>query len=209
MRFCYVHFPKAGGTSLRVQIDEQFPGKTLADYAHNPIGGEEVRVETHLPVEFPGVFGHFHPLRYFAWIDVIFTVLREPIRNIISIYHFWKDFPATGNAVHDRFLHENPDIVEFAKNYPLKTLMSEAYFGDFDMNCFDFVGFHENREDSFKSISNLLGVPLSHDFHINKTDDKHDDNRSAIVADSRTISELRDALKDDLKFYDNMRSKWL
>lgn len=210
MKFLYIHFPKAGGTSLSWQLDEHFPGQILADYSHAPVGGGDIRhirTEAWPDQSIKGVRGHLHPSRYVNWCDVLFTILREPVDNIISIYFFWLGFPATG-PIHTKFLEERPSIEEFAKRYPLRNLMSEEYFGDFDMDLFDYVGFSDLRQEAFDGISSLIGVPLKHEVHLNKTDVAHEGVRQAIGIDKRLIASLRSTLQDDIRFYENMRAKW-
>jgi hypothetical protein len=208
MKFFYVHFPKAGGTSLGSQLDQHFPGQVLADYTHDPIGGTDIKIHGWPEENIVGVRGHLHPSRYVKWCDVLFTLLREPVENLISIYFFWMTLPPSG-PVHTKFIEERPSVLEFATRYPLRTLMSEAYFGEFDMALFDFVGFHDVRQESFEKISDLIGVSLMHDLCLNKTDMVHDEARHAIVSDPEIMGSLRDVLKADVIFYENMRGKWL
>ena len=92
MKFFYVHFPKAGGTSLRTQLEEKLPGKIHYDYNNDPIGGANVRAEAEPPVGSLGVCGHVHANRYATWSELTFTIIREPVNNLVSIYFFWKSF---------------------------------------------------------------------------------------------------------------------
>lgn len=193
-------------------MDKHFPGQMLADYTptHDPAGGgdiREIRTRSWPDPVIRGVWGHVHPSRYSDWCDLLFTILREPIDNLISIYFFWLDLPPSG-PVHTKFLEEKPNIEEFAKRYPMKSLMSQEYFGDFDMGRFDYVGFHDLRRDAFASISNLIGVHLDCGLHLNKTNVSHLNARQEIATDSRLIASLRTTLGADVRFYENMRAKW-
>lgn len=208
MRFSYVHFPKAGGTSLTTQLEEQFSGSIHYDYDHDPIGGEGVRTAAEPPQGCIGVCGHLHASRYADWADIVFTILREPVANLISIYFFWQSFPASGSGVHQRFLTEKPTLVDFAKHYPLRRLMSDAYFGDFDTDRLSFVGFHDTRAEAFSVLSGLLGVHLDAAYHVNKTDQSHDHARADITGNARLLAEIRDELREDVAFYDKLRTKW-
>ncbi len=208
MRFFYVHFPKAGGTSLHTQLSEKFAGRIVADYDHDPLGGNEAWTETSLPDHIAGVYGHLHPARYVRWSNFLFTMLRDPVENLISIYYFWKDYPSVGHPVHDRFLSEKPGLVEFATGFPLRNLMSEAYFGGFDMGRFDFIGFHEEREKSFRTLSDAMGVELDGGFHANRTNPAYDGERDEIRSNAALRPLLRDTLRADLTFYEAMRAKW-
>ena len=127
----------------------------------------------------------------------------------MSIYFFWRSFPAHGNATHDRFLAEQPSIIDFARNYsPIRRLMSMSYFGEVDMGRFDFVGFYATWERDVARLSTLLGAPLSSDPYLNRTNDAEADNRQALMEDAATLATLRSLLADDVAFYEAARQRW-
>jgi hypothetical protein len=174
--FVSVHFPKAGGTSLRNQLQANLGDKLILDYEHDPVAKSEAG-DMH-PGPLPGivgVHGHFCPARYQKWEDSYFiTFLRDPVENLISIYYFWSLCPTHGNPVHDRFISERPVILDFAKFPKLRYLMSRSYFSDFDMKRFDFIGFIDNREDDMTRLGRLLDIPLSGAIHDNRTTGRQD-----------------------------------
>ena len=139
-----VHFPKAGGSSLRTQLQSAFGAALLLDYSHDPLGQAGNYVADSLPPSVQMVHGHFRATRYAGVRDAaMITFLRNPIDCLLSVYYFWLDYPRNENSVHGRFLDERPTIIEFARWSLLQRLMSATYFGGFDMNRFSFVGFHE------------------------------------------------------------------
>lgn len=209
MKFNYIHFPKAGGTSLRSQLEQHYPDRLLFDYEHDPVGSSNAReVAALISDDIVGVCGHLHPSRYADQVEMLFTFLRDPVDNLISIYHFWLDFPRSGNAIHNRFLDEKPTIEQFAARYPLKNLMSELYFGAFDMSRFSFIGFHERRNADFAKLSDLLGISLDSGYHVNRTDVVHSSSRKQLAEDRNLMSRLRDILRQDVAFYEEALARF-
>lgn len=197
-----VHFPKAAGTSLRTQLTDHLHDKVEIDYTHDPLGnhGQET-------ADFPEgkrvVHGHFRPDRYISSSAFLLTFLREPVDNLISIYYFWLNCGEHGNPVHTRFLIEQPNIFDFARYSSLSTLMSKAYFSNFDMNKFDFIGFYENRAADIIKVSKILDIPLQSSIHENSG--MHSIQREEIQNNCNSIKYLRDLLKEDVLFYENLR----
>jgi hypothetical protein len=205
-RVVSVHFPKAGGTSLSNQFVNLLGNNVAFDYGRGPLmpAGYEL-------ADFPSgkrmVHGHFRACRYASTDAYWITFLRQPVSNVISIYNFWQTLPEQGNPVHARFLRERPSLLDFAKFPGISALMSETYFGGFDMNRFNFIGFHETRQADIPRLGKELGLPLDASVHDNKTVgpawDSHDD------INNRTASRLQDLLYADVAFYDKLRSNRL
>jgi hypothetical protein len=202
-----VHFPKAGGSSLRTQLQSAFGAALLLDYSHDPLGQAGSYIADSLPPSVQMVHGHFRPTRYAGVRDAaMITFLRNPIDCLLSVYYFWLDYPRNENSVHGRFLDERPTIIEFARWSLLQRLMSATYFGGFDMNRFSFVGFHESRSSDLDVLSKLIGVPLDPALHVNRTASGCDARRN-LKSDRHLMSALADVLADDLRFYDEQRQR--
>ena len=206
-RYVSVHFPKAGGSSLKVQLESGLGSGLLQDYEHHPLGPHGMEEVDELPPQYKMVHGHFRASRYAKLKNrFLFTFLRNPVDNLISIYFFWREFPPTDFYWHLKFLKEKPTILEFARYAPYQRLMSETYFDGFDMNRFDFIGFHETRRDDYLKLASLIDLPLSGDVHVNKTENGSEE-RAAITQSNKTMGELADLLGDDLDFYHRLYSR--
>lgn len=131
------------------------------------------------------------------------TFLRHPVDNLISIYFFWKNIPQPRHVLHGRFLRESPSIVEFAKYPAFTNLMSETYFGGFDMSRFAFIGFYENRGADLSRLAADLGLPLKADIYENRTVPSVE--RRELEADLATRRKLTDLLAAEVTFYEQMR----
>ena len=157
--------------------------------------------------EFPAgrqmVFGHFAPRRFGSVSAYRLTFLRQPVDNLSSIYYYWLGLTEPGNATHARFLRERPSIFEFAAYPGIARLMSETYFGGFDMRRFDFIGFYENRDADIARLSASIGLQLMPEVHQNRTEP--DAGRLELEADATAQRRLTGLLAADVAFYDRMR----
>jgi hypothetical protein len=203
LELVYVHFPKAAGTSLIHGLRSHYGDALLADYTHLP-PLDWSHDPAFVPDGIRAVCGHFHADRYVKYGHSFrFTFLREPVDNLISIYYFWRNFPSVGYPAHDRFLADNPSIVEFARYPEMRRLACEAYFGGVDLSTLDFIGFFERRADDIARLSMRLGIPLQASLHINRTAEEFDGERLGLKADRQTLARLRDELADDVAFYEH------
>ena len=196
-----VHFPKAGGSSLLVQLVNLLGDTVALDYNHDPLTSEGKET-----ADFPSgkrlVHGHFRAQRYASATGYWMTFLRHPVDNLISIYFFWKTYPVT-HAVHAQFLSESPSITEFARYPGLSNLMSETYFGGFDMRRFDFIGFYEHRDTDIPRLAADLGLQLVADIYENRTAESVE--RRALEANLSVRRQLTDLLSADVAFYERIR----
>ena len=106
------------------------------------------------------------------------------------------------------FLREKPTIEEFAKKYhPLQRLMSETYFGGYDMSRFDFVGFNETRLADISKLSEMIGLPLDATVQFNRTESGWE-RRAEIKNDHIVLARLSTLLADDLSFFERQKAIW-
>ena len=204
-----VHFPKAAGSSLASALKAHFGDALALDYHHDPVNPDHPLSER--PALTQGsraVHGHFRWDRYIEHRGAFrMTFLREPVANLVSIYSYWRSLPSQGSATHDRFLAEQPTILDFARSYwPLRRLMSVTYFGGMDIGSFDFVGFYETRVRDLDRLSKQLGLSLSSDIYVNQTAPMPE--RQLLMQDSATVSTLRSLLRDDVAFFEKARERW-
>ena len=201
MKIVSVHFPKAAGSSLKAQLINLLGERLLLDYDHDPLtpAGRE---RANFPNDKHVVHGHFSAHRYQCENAYRFTFLRHPVSNLISIYYFWNIMPAF-IPLHQRFLDERPSLVDFARYPEFQTLMSGAYFGNYDMKRFHFIGFHESRETDIPKLATELGISLSAALRDNVTPSSEERHR--LEADPRTIGAITDLLAPDVAFYEALR----
>ncbi len=198
-RLLAVHFPKASGSSLQVQFAQYFGDRLLLDYSHDPIT-ESAHETADFPTDKQMVFGHFRARRYATADAFRLTFLRHPVDNLISIYYYWLSVPEPSNAIHARFLRERPTIFEFARFAGIQTLMSESYFGGFDMGRFDF---NENRDADIARLSAAIGLQLTAEVYQNRTGQSEE--RQALQGNPTAQRILAEMLRQDVSFYEKQR----
>ncbi len=171
------------------------------------MGPHRDAVEPGLPEGIDLVHGHFRPGRYEAVQPAFrFTFLREPVDLLLSFYFFWRTLPYEGQALHRRFLDEQPTLEAFATWDPIRRLSSDTFFGGYDMGRFDFIGFHETRAEDMLRLNVLAGLELEPERRDNVTQAGNEE-RAAVRADARRMAALADLLIDDVRFYDAQRAR--
>jgi hypothetical protein len=196
-----VHFPKAAGTSLRKQFEALFGDAAYMDYGHDPLTLPYAGAAA-FPEGRRLVHGHFRADRYACPDAYLMTFLREPVDNLISTYFYWRGFRKPGHDLHARFLRDRPSLVEFATYPGIQRLMSETYFGGFDMERFNFIGFHETRDRDMRALASILQLDLDASIQDNKT--RATVGRLWTTMDRNTIDRLKHHLADDIDFYNRM-----
>lgn len=210
VRLISVHVAKAGGSSTRELLRGAFGSHFREDYGDNPADPLSrrlldpvgyARLKLVMPDDTLCIHGHFHPAKYDIADDTfLFTMLRHPVDNIMSIFWFWKTFSVGTEPLHSYFLTQKLSIVEAAQLPILRRLFSETYFGGFDMGRFDLIGRHEAREDTLIALSQGIGTSLDLAIRENITPDS--DERLEMVENLMLRRQLEDILVDDVRFYE-------
>jgi hypothetical protein len=211
-----VHFPKSAGKSLLRSLETAYGATAiLTDYSDDPadpcspfnldpdgclrraqqqVYEDQVRV----------IHGHFHISKYAHLRNAKrITFLRHPLKNLLSIYFFWKTLPE-GHALFNYCRDHKLDILEFARIPLLRYLLSRTYFGNVDLTTFDFVGTTENYAADIQKLACVLGVPLA-ESTVNVTG--HPDYPGGcqqIMGDEALMAQLREILAEDIHFYEQM-----
>jgi hypothetical protein len=209
-----VHFPKTGGVSFLSALNDAFGAdKVLKTYDCDPVDPSnpcwihptwfrQNRPSSLDP--FKVVHGHF-PIQKYDLISPALRVvmLREPVENLVSIYYYWKslfDSPAQGHGIYAFAKRQRLSLLEIAEIPMLRRLMSETFFGGFDMRRFDIIGAHDRRNEFITAVSNAVGIPLSTTHRENVTPPSEE--RGNVLSDTTMIAKLRHLLQDDIRFYE-------
>ncbi|HET6609453.1 MAG TPA: hypothetical protein VFG62_22465, partial [Rhodopila sp.] len=205
-----VHVAKAGGTSVKALLQAAYGHGLAEDYADNPANPLSQRIlapnfymsrNELLPAGASCVHGHFHPGKYAIQRGTaMFTMLRYPVDNIMSIYWFWKSFSQGTEPLHAFFLENDLTVIETARLPILRYLFSVSYFGGFDMGRFDIIGRHEDRETALTKLSCLIETPL--DVHTRENITAQSEERKQMESDPWLRRRLEDILKEDIRFYE-------
>jgi glycosyltransferase involved in cell wall biosynthesis/predicted O-methyltransferase YrrM len=203
-RLISVHVPKTAGSSLHSQMAILMGDLVALDVAHDPLTPAGLETAP-FPERKRVLHGHFRASRYATTQAYWVTFLRHPIDNLISIYFYWRSIPKPAHELHGRFLHERPSVLELARYPGLQTFWSETYFGGFDMQRFDFIGFHELRDADLPRLGQQIGLPLVAEVHVNRS--AHSDERTSLENNVSIRSRLADLLAEDIAFYERWRSR--
>lgn len=203
-RIIFVHVPKAGGTSLAFQFKAILGSGLQLNYAHDPVLVETPGEQSY-PISKALVFGHFHPAIYDHSDAFRITFLRHPVDNLLSIYAFWKTVSYIGHPLHTRFLKERPSVIEFCRYEKFRNLMSETFFGNYDMDRFDFIGFDESRVADLACLSRLIGAEISPDVRVNQT--SYSDADEELRSDRALRSRVTDLLRQDVRFFEKTQAR--
>jgi len=215
-----VHFPKSGGTAFVLALREALGAERVAlRYDCDPV--DPVNPMHLAPAWFAvrrpttiaphrAVHGHFHIAIYDLVSDAKrIVMLRHPVDNFISIYYYWQQLfaaNATGHAVFEFVKAQQLSLLEVAKLPCLRRLMSETYFGNFDMSRFDVIGAFERQKGFFLAVSHLIDVPSLNVPVSNVT--AYPEERGNVMADTNLLRQLRDLLAEDLRFYERLEPRF-
>ena len=214
-----VHFPKAAGSSLARAYAAAFgDDRVCQDYENDPVDPcarmylDPARYEALKPTSLGRhavVHGHFHVNRYARVRDAVRTVvLREPVENLISIYYYFDALRrglAPGHGLYQYFCHAGLGLLGFAAMPAIRRMMSERYFRDVDMGCFDVIGDFADLDGFLERVGELMMVELGPLPRLNVT--PHSDERYEVSQDPHMLAALRDLLADDLRFYERYCSQ--
>lgn len=204
-----VHVPKAGGTSTLNTLQRAFGAAFRSEYSFDPANPSSQRVidpasyfarRTSVPPA-TCIHGHFHPGMFDLTADtVLATILRHPVDNLISIYWFWQGLGNGHTGLRNYVVDNELSIVETARLPLLRRLLSETYFGGFDMARFDVIGTHDDRATFFTTLAARIGRRLDPGMHENETPPAS--GRAAMAADPALRRRLEDLLADDVRFFE-------
>lgn len=217
MKVMSVHYPKAGGTSLRTAFDAAKDETTVtALYDDDPVDPDSVSNYNPVLAALQGenlvslysdVIIHSHlPPRKFknADFDIRISIIRQPVAWLISLYNFWSKIAEDGKSGHklfEKFRAEKPSIVELASFPYIRDCMSKTYFGGTSIRDFDYIGSQEDYVKTVHRISALLEIQLVPSF-MNVSKPFSCQIASTYAINSVNQNKLERILKNDIEFYD-------
>ena len=166
--------PKAGGTSFKFFLKENFKHQLYLDYTDYPDQLTRKQVNDKLksynkylygfkPLYFnfknKTIFhGHFLAAKYKCYQnkkDAYFiTWLREPIERLVSHYYYWlksynnkKSLP-----LHRKVVEEEWSLEKFCFSKEMRNLYAK-FLSDFSIKNLDFIGIVEYYEQDFKYLN--------------------------------------------------------
>jgi hypothetical protein len=209
-----VHVPKAGGVSLWNSLraaygddavlndDSDDPADPCGHFALDPDDSLRANREREIPDAIEVIHGHFHASKYLHVPNAArITFLRNPVLNLVSIYYYWKTLESSHPLFQYARAHDL-GLLRVARLPALRFLFSRTYFGGVDMHVFDYVGTLEQYSEGVRTVSELIGKPLVENTHNRNGYSRYHEEVQNLLADRVLMSKLRDALREDLRFYE-------
>ena len=166
--------PKAGGTSFKFFLEENFKNQLYLDYTDNPdqltiqqLDNKLTSYDKYLYKLKPFYFdlknkrvfhGHFLAAKYKCYQnrnDVYFiTWLRDPTERLVSHYYYWfKTYDSKRSLpFHKKVIEENWTLERFCFSEQMRNLYAK-FLSEFDVQNFDFIGIVEYYEEDFKFLN--------------------------------------------------------
>ena len=214
-----VHLPKAAGTSFlhslfgaygqdAVSLDYQDdPADPCSDYSLDPEGCRRKARDAVHTIAVKVIHGHFHPSKYDFADDVRrITFLRHPVDTLISIYYYWKT-RGDGHCLFNYARERQLTLRQTARLPVVRYLLSRTYFGGFDMDRFDFIGFIDTYTNDMRRLAQVLSVPVAETKENANVYPGYRDEVADIRANRSLVSDLEDSLLEDIRFYDAVRNR--
>lgn len=212
----FLHMPKCAGSSVKKLLEDMAPTELHLDYESYfgyPFPQRSLKIIDALfsPTMAPAnkiIYGHFYPMKYmgrgFSQDTTLVTIIRDPLKRLLSHYKFWKAGNFPGHYLWRRMKSENWTFSQFALCSEMKNFYNQ-YLYQVPLNNFSYIGIYEDLEKSISNIFNLLKISenLAIDMpHYNKTEVEF------IEIDRSLEEEIRYFHAEDYLMYDYVIRKW-
>ena len=165
-----LHTPKAGGSSFKQILIEQFGDGFKRDYKDLPLHHtRDERIQTARTYSrrmhwyrrykfrrrgIECVHGHFMPYKYHRFRrdrNVVFvTWLRDPVERLLSHYHFWlRSINENSGPLHKRMVEEQWTLEQFCLSEEMRNVYSK-FLWKFPVSNFDFIGITESFDEDLR-----------------------------------------------------------
>lgn len=84
----------------------------------------------------------------------------------------------------------------------IRNLYSQVYFGDFDMDRFNFIGDYQNYDKELRRLGGLLGVEFDLNVRLNVTQEYAGEGGTSLDVGEESIESLSSILEKDIRFYE-------
>lgn len=214
-----VHIPKAGGTSFRKLLENNFGNGFVGDYKDIPVNkSPEYRAADahHFIKKFnylkrmgywlkgvKCIHGHFLPFKYKQFLNddraIFITWLREPFERLVSHYYYWmKTYDEkTAEPLHKKVVEEKWTLEMFCLSKEMQNMYA-AFFWNFPLERFDFIGITESfDEDVLYFSKHYLGKQIV-DIPVENV---NENKETAAFKDAAWIQQVKKFHAEDYRIY--------
>lgn len=197
------HFPKAGGKSVRHQLQQNT--STLL-YYNNPFNSSplkcyfsEVKFKVKYRFNRPYEkrkwisYGHFaYKNRFFKDENAAnIIMLRHPTDWAASMYFYWKNKYTV-----------NLNLIEFIDQYNLVDVY-KRFVGSYDASNFTHIFRFEEYNRYIATLSDLTGIQI---VNITKNATSHKpDNYLTFLSENHMLENIKHKFHDSITFYENLK----
>lgn len=221
-----IHTPKCGGASLKLGLQKHYGvDRVYLDYDDRPLDNNSPmnrnpelffnHASQNTLTQFKNknvIHGHFNVRKYDGFKNAMrVTILRHPVKRLISHYFFWKSKPSANNTnlIRKRVYEKKISFTEFSKTPSLRWLYTHIFFGGVNMDIFDFIGCFENPENDVPRLSNILNIDLPIKHENKNMFENYNSKIEEITSDRKLMVSLENTLIDDIRFYEKNVSKFM
>lgn len=214
-----LHTPKAGGSSFKNLLEENFKDQLLTDYKDVPLNKsvEERKLEVlkfrkklrhfkkyiYKYKDYQCIHGHFLPFKYDYYLNkknsLFITWLRDPLERLVSHYHYWyRSYDKKKSSfLHKKVVEKKWSFKKFAFSDEMKNFYSQ-FLWKFPIENFDFIGVFEYYTEDMEYFhqkyfnKNNINIPL---INTNKK------NKGSYLDGINYIKDLKKQHAEDYKLY--------
>lgn len=207
-----IHIPKTAGATFAKLLEAKYARRLRKDYEDMPASLEYTLTNkfnfnpfkiSNLQTIFSCmtknvIHGHFVYEKYSAIPNAQFiTWLRDPVKRLLSHYHYWHRHPAPNNSTYRYMIDNNLSILEFAKLKPLINLQNR-FISNRKLDAFEFIGITEHFEKSIIRFNKIFDSNLATNLKTNSnpSGSLYEDIEPSI------IQRIRDLNLEDMKLYE-------
>ena len=215
-----LHTPKAGGSSFKKLLEENYKHQLLSDYNDKPINKtvderqlevltfrKKLRLYKKYIYEYKNyqcIHGHFLPYKYDYYLKrdncYFITWLREPLDRLASHYYYWyRSYNKNKSSyLHRKVVEEKWSFKKFAFSEKMKNFYSQ-FLWNFPIENFDFIGVFEFYQSDMEYFHKTYFNKTSINIPVVNTNKK---NKGSYLNEIDYISELKKQHAEDYKLYD-------
>ena len=203
-----VHVPKCGGMTIRSHlIDYYGADDVLLDYGGAPRSAVlESRYSSRTWCA-PGmkrcIHGFFNARKYeTVQARLMTTCLREPVKRLLSQYWYWMHLEGADNPMVEQVRRGEITLLDLARHPETTGLYTGLLFDGVDMMAFDIIGDTDDLGGYLTQLASCLGTTFERRMINESPGPSYRQRIAETMADQAVMSQIRDALRNEIKFYE-------
>ena len=203
-----VHVPKCGGMTIRSHLIGYYGADDiLLDYGGVPRSALLERKYSsrnwYAPNTKRCIHGFFNARKYeVVQARYMTTCLREPIKRLLSQYWYWMHLSGADNPMVAQLQRGEITLLDLARHPETSGLYTQRLFDRVDMASFDIIGDTDDLGSFLDQLGSCLGTTFERRSINESPEPKYRERIAETMADHAVMSQIRDALRDEIRFYE-------